>query len=74
MNDSKVTVNEPPPPLPDHESALRRCLNPNCKRTCDDDRRAKVRILGGRTVRYCCNHCMSIHAATGVITKPKPKI
>lgn len=54
--------------------AARRCLNPKCKRTCNDDRKAKVRILGGRTVRYCCHHCMIVHASTGVVTKPAPKI
>lgn len=69
MSDLKTTGGKPPSPP---EPGIFHCLNPQCDRICDP-KRAKVRVLGGRTVRYCCHHCMRVHAATGVITRPVPK-
>jgi len=63
-----------PEPEPETEPTIMRCLNPKCKRTCDKEKNAKVRILGGRVVRYCCHRCMIVHGSTGVVTKPVPQI
>lgn len=77
---SQIEVNEPknkpqPPVIrtsrPSHpEPRMNRCLNDKCTRTCDDPANRRERILGGRVVRYCCQRCLVVHSATGVVTKP----